>query len=68
MNIQQLLSNGKPYRTFYRTGNTELLYMELPNGQIARATVYDSGTSDFDFDSDFKFDVNDLVATDWEFV
>ena len=40
--------------------------MELPNGQIARATVYDSGTSDFD--SDFKFDVNDLIATDWEFV
>ena len=66
MNIQQLLSNGKPYRTFYRTGNTEILYMELPNGQIARANIYDSGTSDFD--SDFKFDVNDLVATDWEFV
>ena len=44
----------------------QILYMELPNGQIARATVYDSGTSDFD--SDFKFDVNDLVATDWEFV
>ena len=66
MNIQQLLSRNKPYRTFYRTGNTEILYMELPNGQIARATVYESGTSDFD--SDFKFDVNDLVATDWEFV
>ena len=66
MNIQQLLSKGKTYRTFYRTGNTEILYMELPNGQIARATVYDSGTSDFD--SDFKFEVSDLVATDWEFV
>ena len=66
MNIQQLLSANKPYRTVYRIGNTEILYMELPNGQIARATVYDSGTSDFD--SDFKLDVNDLVATDWEFV
>ena len=66
MNIQQLLSNGKPYRTFYRTGNTELLYMELPCGKIAIADAHDDGVSEFE--TDFQFDVNDLVATDWEFV
>ena len=66
MNIQQLLSNGKTYRTFYRTGNTEILYVELPNGDIGRADARSDGVSEFD--SDFKFDVSDLVATDWEFV
>ncbi len=66
MNIQQLLSGNKPYRIFRRTGSPDYLYMELPNGEIARATIYESGTSDFD--SDFKFEINDLIATDWEFV
>lgn len=66
MNIQQLLSNGKPFKTFYREADPENLYMELPCGCICRAYAHNEGVSEFD--SDFKFDVNDLIATDWEFV
>ena len=66
MNIQQLLSNGKPFKTFYREVDPETLYMELPNGDIGRADAHDDGVSEFD--SDFKFEVSDLIATDWEFV
>ena len=66
MNIQQLLSNGKPFKTFYREGAPNILYMELPCGCVCRAEVHDDDISKFK--SDFQFDVNDLVATDWEFV
>ena len=66
MNIQQLLSNGKPFKTFYREVDPETLYVELPCGKIARADAHDDGVSEFE--TDFKFDVNDLAATDWEFV
>ena len=66
MNIQQLLSNGKPFKTFYRESDPETLYVELPCGYIGRADARDDGVSEFE--TDFKFDVNDLVATDWEFV
>jgi len=66
MNIQQLLSVNKPFKTFYREGAPDALYMELPCGEIARAQK----SNDYapEFDSDFKFDVNDLIATDWELV
>lgn len=66
MNIQQLLSNGKPFKTFYREADPEILYMELPYGYIGRANAQDSSVSEFE--TDFQFEVNDLVATDWEFV
>lgn len=66
MNIQQLLSKGEPFKTFYREADPETLYMELRSGYIGRANVWDSGVSEFE--TDFQFEVNDLVATDWEFV
>ena len=66
MNIQQLLSNGKPFKTFYREADPETLYVELPNGDIGRADARSDGVSEFE--TDFQFDVNDLAATDWEFV
>ena len=66
MNIQQLLSSSKPFKTFYREVDPETLYMELPCGKVAIADAHDDGVSEFD--SDFKFDVSDLAATDWEFV
>lgn len=66
MNIQQLLSNGKPFKTFYREVDPETLYMELPIGAIARAERKNDYT--LHFTSDFQFDVNDLESTDWEFV
>lgn len=66
MNIQQLLSNGKPFKTFYREADPETLYMELPCGDICRADA--SSDSISEFETDFQFEVNDLVASDWEFV
>lgn len=66
MNIQQLLSNGKPFKTFYREADPEILYMELPCGKIAIADARDDGVSEFE--TEFQFDINDLVANDWEFV
>ena len=66
MNIQQLLSNGKPFKTFYREVDPETLYVELPCGKIAIADARDDGVSEFE--TEFQFDINDLVANDWEFV
>ena len=66
MNIQQILSDGKPFKTFYRESVPEVLYMELPNGYIGRADAHDDDVSEFE--TDFQFEVDDLIATDWEFV
>lgn len=66
MNIQQLLYNSKPFKTFHREADPEILYMELPCGCIGKANAHDDGVSEFEIE--FQFDVNDLVATDWEFV
>ena len=66
MNLQQLLSNGKPFKTFYREADPKILYMELPCGNIAIANARDDGVSRFE--TEFQFDINDLVANDWEFV
>ena len=66
MNLQQLLSNGKPFKTFYREADPKILYMELPCGKIAIADARDDGVSEFE--TEFQFDINDLVANDWEFV